>query len=123
LLRENFVWWKFGSTAILGLLFCAPCILVAGGRHSERVLAMCIGIFFVVSLASGLGVLTSNPKAFIVGFLSFGYVVVNDHGTNPLLDFAGSYGSATQATRSLYLILGVVALVLAQLSYRRRLSA
>jgi hypothetical protein len=123
LLREHFVWWKVGSTAILSVLFCGTSILTAAGHAPGQIVAMCIGIFFVVALASGLGVLTSNPKAFIVGFLSFGYIVVNDHGSSPMLDFAGTYGSGSQKTMSLYLALGVVALVLAQISYRRRLQA
>jgi hypothetical protein len=123
LLREHFVWWKVGSTAILSVLFCGTSILTAAGHAPGLIVAMCIGIFFVVALASGLGVLTSNPKAFIVGFLSFGYIVVNDHGSSPMLDFVGTYGSGSQKTMSFYLALGVVALVLAQISYRRRLQA
>jgi ABC-type Fe3+/spermidine/putrescine transport system ATPase subunit len=61
--------------------------------------------------------------AALAGFLTFTYVVVNDHGATPWLDFAGSYGSATRATAALYLVLGFVALGLAQLSYARRLKA
>ena len=121
LLREHFVWWKLGSAAILSVLFCGTSILVAAARTPERFSMMCVGIFFVVAVAIALGILTSNPKAFIAGFLTFTYVVVNDRGATPLLDYAGSYGSATHATATLYLVLGFVALGLAQLMYSRRL--
>lgn len=122
-LREHFVWWKLGAAAILSILFCATSILAAVGRAPGRVSMMCVGIFFVIALATALGVLCSNPKAFIAGFLTFTYIVVNDHGATPLLDFTGSYGSATRATAALYLVLGFAAAGLAQLSYARRLKA
>jgi hypothetical protein len=84
--------------------------------------ALICGIFFIVSTATALGVTTANPKTFIVGFLTFWYVVVNDNGANPLLDFAGFYGRATTTTIGLYAAMGAVAITLAHLLYRFRLA-
>jgi hypothetical protein len=123
LLRENFLWWKCGSIAAVSLLFCLGPLLATATRTPDRVGSLLVGIFFVVAMAASLGLLTSNPKTFIVGFLSFGYLVVSDKGASPMLDFTGSYGTATRATTGLYLLLGLAALVTAAIGYRRRLQS
>lgn len=97
-LRERYVWWKLGSTCLLSFLFCAGAIVRSIPRGPLLLCALLVAIFFVAATATALGVVTSNPKTFIVGFLSFWYVVVNDHGANPMLDFAGFYGHATITT-------------------------
>ena len=84
--------------------------------------ALICGIALVASTATALGILTANPKAFIVGFLTFWYVVVNDKGASPLLDFAGFYGRFTPNTIVLYAAISVTAIVVAQLFYRARLA-
>jgi hypothetical protein len=48
--------------------------------------------------------------------------VVNDHGQNPMLDFAGFYGHATTATMFLYGAISVAAVLFAQFFYRARLA-
>ena len=69
----------------------------ADRRARRRRSARCsCGIIFVAALATSLGVLTVNSKTFIVIFLSFWYLVVNDHGIHRWLDFAGFYGAATR---------------------------
>jgi hypothetical protein len=121
-LRENYVWWKLGSTCLLSLLLCAA-PLVRTIAHGPRALAaLGCGILFVACSATALGVTTSNPKTFIVGFLTFWYVVVNDKGSNPLLDFAGFYGRFTSTTIVLYAAMSVAAIVVAQFLYRWRLA-
>jgi hypothetical protein len=121
-LRENYVWWKLSSTCLLSSLLCvAP--LIRTIMHGPLALAALIcGILFVASTATALGVTTSNPKTFIVGFLTFWYVVVNDRGMNPMLDFAGFYGRATGTTIAIYAVIGVLAIGAAQLFYRVRLA-
>ena len=121
-LRENHAWWKLGSTLLLAFLFCAAPLLrslTSGGWPFTLVL---VGIVFVSAWATALGVITRNPKAFLVGFLTFWYVVVNDRGASPLLDFAGFYGTATSSTLSLYAGLTVVAIVAAHIAHRARLA-
>lgn len=66
--------------------------------------------------------MTTNAKTFIVVFLSFWYLVVNDHGANPWLDFAGFYRAGDPKTMAAYTIASVGALLLAQVIYRARLS-
>jgi len=74
-LREHFVWWKLGSALVLGLLLCAAPIARIAWHGLPSIVALLVGIFFVVALATALGVITANAKTFIVLFLSFWYVV------------------------------------------------
>jgi hypothetical protein len=121
-LRENYVWWKLSSTCLLSFLLCAAPLIRTIMHGPLALFALICGILFVASTATALGVTTSNPKTFIVGFLTFWYVVVNDHGMNPRLDFAGFYGRATGTTIAIYAVIGVLAIGAAQLFYRVRLA-
>lgn len=121
-LRENYVWWKLGSTCLLGLLLFAAPLARTISHGPEALGALLCGIVFVASTATALGVMTSNPKTFIVGFLTFWYVVVNDRGVNPKLDFAGFYGSSNTTVITIYAGISVVAVAVAQLFYRARLA-
>ena len=121
-LRENFVWWKFAATLVFSLVFCAAAILVTATRHPDRLSALLVGIIFVVSLATMLGTVSGNSKAFIVAFLSFWYLVVNDQGQTRILDFAGLYGRSVGQTMLIYLAISAGAILLANLAYRTRLA-
>jgi hypothetical protein len=121
-LRENYVWWKLGSTCVLSLLLCAAPLVRTIPHGPVAFAALICGIVFVSSMATALGVMTANPKTFIVGFLTFWYVVVNDHGTNAMLDFAGFYGRFTGTTIMLYAVISMLAIGAAQLLYRARLA-
>lgn len=121
-LRENYLWWKLGSTLLLSLLLCAAPILRMISHGPLALAALLCGIVFVASMATALGVMTTNPKTFIVGFLTFWYVVVNDKGANPTLDFAGFYAHSTANIIALYAAISVIALVFAQWFYRARLA-
>lgn len=120
-LRENYIWWKLGSTCLLSLLLCAAPLGKTIWHGPLAFAALIGGILFVAGIATALGVTTANPKTFIVAFLTFWYVVVNDHGVNPMLDFAGFYGRATTATIGGYAAMSVLALAGAALFYRARL--
>jgi len=119
-IREHYVWWKFCSSTLLSLLFCAAPIARTSLYGALPMVALICGIMFIAAIATGLGVLTSNPKTFIVGFLSFWYLVVNDGGKTPALDFAGFFGRATVKTVISYALVGAVALTIAQVFHRRR---
>ncbi len=121
-LRENFVWWKLGSTLLLCFFLCAVPIARTAMLGPLPLAAMMVGIMFVAAIATSLGVMTANPKTFIVVFLSFWYLVVNDRGANPWFDFAGFYGRASGITVAFYAGCSVTALVLAQTLYRARLA-
>jgi len=121
-LRENYVWWKLGSTCLLSLLLCAAPLLRTIAYGPRTLAALVGGILFVACTATALGVTTANPKTFIVGFLTFWYLVVNDHGANPMLDFAGFYGRFTGTTMVLYAVMSVAAILVAQIFYRIRLA-
>ena len=121
-LRENFVWWKLGSTLLLGLCLCALPIAQTAMLGARPLAALLVGIVFVATLATSLGVMTSNAKTFIVVFLSFWYLVVNDRGANPWFDFAGFYGRATAGTIAFYAACSITAFVVGLTFYRARLA-
>ncbi len=121
-LREHYVWWKLGSSLMLGLLFCVAPIVRTIYHGPIAVAALLGGIFLLAATATGLGVATANPKTFIVAFLTFWYVVVNDRGANPIWDFAGFYGHASSATIMVYGMVSLLAVGAAQIFYRWRLK-
>jgi hypothetical protein len=107
---------------LLSFLLCAAPLLRTISHGWLSVAALICGIALVASTATALGILTANPKTFIVGFLTFWYVVVNDKGASPLLDFAGFYGRSTSATLALYVCISATAIAVAQILYRTRLA-
>jgi hypothetical protein len=119
-LRQRFVAWKFLTTVILGVLF----VLIPASRlllsNPTAALGLVIGTLFLCSAATSLGVLSSNPKAFVVLFLSFFYLVVNDGGRTPSLDFAGFHGTATHAVMAAYAALTVVFVAVAVVVHQAR---
>lgn len=121
-LRENLVWWKFGSSCVFALLFCALPLIFSLTSGGGRFAMLLVGIIFVAAAATSLGVITGNPKAFLVGFLTFWYVVVNDRGASPLIDFAGFYGRSTNGTLLLYTVLTVIAVAAAEVAHRLHLA-
>jgi hypothetical protein len=121
-LREKYVWWKLGSTLMLSFLLCVAPVLRTVSHGWPALTALLVGIVLIAATATALGILTANPKTFIVAFLTFWYVVVNDKGMNGTLDFAGFYGRATSNTIGLYAAISVIAIAIAQLFYRLRLS-
>ncbi len=54
-LRENYVWWKLGSTLLLSLLFCASSFAIALSRRPFAILAFLGGILFVATTATARG--------------------------------------------------------------------
>ncbi|MDQ6654457.1 MAG: hypothetical protein M3Y80_01400 [Verrucomicrobiota bacterium] len=121
-LREHLVWWKLGSTCVLALLFFAIPLVRAANTGGFAFAMLAVGVIFVAAAATALGVITGNPKAFLVGFLSFWYVVVNERGALPLFDFAGFYGAATRQTLFLYAGLTLAAVAAAEVAHRWRLA-
>lgn len=121
-LRERFVWWKLGSASVLCLIISLVPILRTALQGFAPLAALLVGIIFVAAIGTSLGVITANPKTFIVAFLSFWYVVVNDRGSSPMLDFAGFYGTATTMTLLVYGALSLSAVAAALLAHRWRLA-
>ncbi|MCU1246712.1 MAG: hypothetical protein JWN02_2622 [Acidobacteria bacterium] len=120
-IKQRFVLWKLLSTAITAALFlAAPTIRLA--LIAPRALpGFLIGSAFVCAAAAALGIISSNPKTFIVLFLSFWYVAVNDHGHTPNLDFASLAGVATPSVMALYGTLALLLTIAAEAMYRNRL--
>lgn len=113
-LKARFVIWKLMSVAIVAsLLVLVPAIrLIATRPHMAP--QVIVGILFVVAFATALGIVSANPKTFIVLFLTFWYVVVNDSGHVAALDFAGWKGIATPAVFASYAALTIFAIAAAE---------
>jgi hypothetical protein len=120
-LRARFVWWKFVSTTLVALVMIGLPLLRAVALRPAAALPLLTGLLFTCAAATTLGVVSSNPKTFIVGFLSFWYVATQDKGASPELDFAGWYGTVTPAVNAAYALMALAFLVLAQLFHAREL--
>lgn len=116
-LRERFVWWKFASTSIV-----AFAIMLLPLMRSKAMVATIAAVVFIAAAATALGVMTKNPRTFIVLFLSYWYVVINDKGMTPGLNLGGIHGAAPLAATASYAIAGFLAVLAADRFYRWRLS-
>lgn len=113
MLQARFVAWKLLSTAIVAA------ILLIGPIVRTPTPQLAVGILFVCSAAVFLGVVSGNPKAFIVVYLTFWYLATNDHGLTPWLDFAGTYGKATPMITAAYAAIAALFAAAAHLWHRR----
>jgi hypothetical protein len=119
-LDRAFVRWKMLSTLLVAGIFAAVGILKAAWTAPGSLAALLVGLALVSAASTFLGVMSSNPKTFIVVFLSFWYVVVNDAGRTSGLDFAGFYSAATPSVVIGYALLAVVFYLAAEIVYGRR---
>ena len=114
-LRENIVFWKFASASIVAtILLIVPIV-----RHPVVIIA----VLFIAAAATSLGVISGNPKTFIVLFLTFWYVLVNDAGKTKSLDFAGFYGTPAIGVIAMYAGIAIVFVAAAAMVHRARLSS
>lgn len=118
-LQALFVIWKFCAAAIVvGVIVAVPI-----ARSATSPLFAVAGTLFIAAAAVTLGVISNTAKTFTVLFLTFWYVVMNDKGMTPSLDFAGFYGAATMPVIAAYAAIAVLMLAAAQIVHRRRLAA
>ena len=114
-LRENLVLWKFASSSIVAaILLIVPIV-----RNPIAI----IGILLIAAAATSLGVISGNPKTFIVLFLTFWYVVVNDGGKTKSLDFAAFYGTPAMSVMVMYAAISIAFVIAAAIVHRARLSS
>jgi hypothetical protein len=113
-LRDFFVVWKFGSTLLVAFAFMGLPVARAISMKPGVALPLLGGVAFTAAAATALGVISANPKTFIVGFLAFWYVATGDKGHSPSLDFAGMFGAATPAVVAAYAALTLALLISAQ---------
>lgn len=119
-LRERFVTWKLSSAAIVAaILLIAP--LLRAVHHPATLLPLLAGIVFVAAAATSLGVISGNPKTFIVLFLTFWYVVVNDKGATKALDFAGFFATPAMGVMLMYVGIAIALIAMAEMVHRTRL--
>lgn len=120
-LRARFVLWKFSSTLLVALAFLAVPLASAILSRPHMTVALLVGVAFTAAAATALGIVSSNPKTFIVAFLTFWYVTTQDKGLSPGLDFAGWFGTATPAVIATYALVGVASLAVAQVFHASEL--
>ncbi len=114
-LRARFVAWKFASTLIVATAFLAIPVVRAITLRPSSALTLLIAIVFLSAASTALGILSSNPKTFIVAFLTFWYIALSDKGASPGLDFAGWFGRATPSVSIAYAGVALAFLAVAQL--------
>ncbi|HEU4887511.1 MAG TPA: hypothetical protein VFV49_06475 [Thermoanaerobaculia bacterium] len=114
-LRARFVAWKFASTLLVAIAFLGIPIARAIALRPASALPLLVSIAFLSAASTALGILSSNPKTFIVAFLTFWYIALSDKGASPALDFAGWFGKTTPAVSVAYAAIAIAFLTLAQL--------
>jgi hypothetical protein len=120
-LRTRFVLFKFTSTLIVASAFLAVPVARAMALRPASALPLVVGVIFIAAAATALGILSANPKTFIVGFLTFWYVALSDKGATPGLDFAGLAGAATSAVTLSYAAVALLFLTTAHLFHLHEL--
>lgn len=120
-LRERFVLWKVASTTLTALVILFVPVARAAATRPDAAIQLVLGIVFIGAAAAALGAITSNPKAFIVVFLSFWYIVVNDKGATLALNFAGWYGRGSLTVSATYAAIALVLDIAAEVTHRARL--
>jgi hypothetical protein len=121
-LRAHFVWWKFGATILVALAFLGIPVARGIALRPSSALALILGVVFTAAAATALGVISSNPKTFIVGFLTLWYIALSDKGANPSFDFGGWFGKATPMVLAGYAVVTLALLVAAQVFHGRDLK-
>jgi hypothetical protein len=121
-LRQRFVLWKFTSALLVAIAFLAIPAARAIALRPAAALPLAAGLAFTCAAATALGIVSGNPKTFTVAFLSFFYVVMNDHGASPSLDFAGFFGAATPPVIASYAAAAAALLALAHAAHLMELS-
>jgi hypothetical protein len=114
-LRENYVIWKFASSAVV-----AAILLIVPIVRNPIVL---VAIVVTAAAATSLGVISGNPKTFIVLFLTFWYIVVNDAGKTKSLDFAGFYATPEIGVTAVYTGIAIACITIAAIVHRARLRS
>jgi hypothetical protein len=120
-LRERFVWWKFASTLLVAFAFLGVPLACAIASRPHMTVALIVGVAFLAAASTALGIVSANPKTFIVGFLTFWYVTTQDRGASPSLDFAGWFGTATPMVIASYALAALACLAVAQLFHANEL--
>jgi len=104
---------------VAAILLIAP--LLRAVRHPAALLPLLAGIVFITAAATSLGVISGNPKTFIVLFLTFWYVVVNDKGATKALDFAGFFTTPAMGVMLMYVGIAIALIATAEMVHRMRL--
>jgi len=112
-LRENIVPWKFASSSIVAaMLLVVPLV--------RNPISVITGVLLIAAAATSLGVISGNPKTFIVLFLTFWYVVINDHGKTKSLDFAGFFSTPAMGVTAIYVGIAITFIAAAAIVHRVR---
>jgi hypothetical protein len=119
-LKENFVLWKFLSALWIEFAILAVPIVRVVATRPRSLLPLLVGVVFICAAATACGVISENPRTFMVIFLTFWYLTVNDRGRTPALDFAGFYANPAAPTLT-YLALSIGLVIVTAAFYAARL--
>ena len=109
--RARYTILKVSSAILVTMMILAGPLTRLALENGRAALALLAGAAFVSSAATLLGIVTRNPKAFLVLFLLYWYVTVNDQGATAALDFGGFFGEAVPTHAAAFA--GVAALMAA----------
>jgi len=110
--KARFTVLKFCSAMTVALIVALCPLIRLGLDVPYDALRLLVGLIFVASVATFLGLLTDSPKPFAALFLLFLYVVMSSQKT-PALDFAGWQGLETPSVMATYAGLSIFMMVIA----------
>ena len=90
--------------------------------RAPSALTTLVAIFFVCAAATSLGVISGNPKTFIVVYLTLWYVSVSDKGATPSLNFAGFMRTPPGAVLAGYFAASIALIAAAEVMHRHILQ-
>ncbi len=122
-LKSRFFLWKLSVSMVVALCFTS--VPLARLLIAEPVagISLAVGVVFFAAWATGLGLLSGTPKAFVIAALLFWYLVVSDQGRTAGLDFAGWFGTATNPVRLSYVALSAGLIAVTQILFRYQLRS
>lgn len=119
-IKPRFVFWKLGAAFAICILFNLIPLVRLLLHDPSASFSLLIGCLLMASVSVGLGIASGNPKTFMVTFLMFLYLVMNDSGKTAGFDFAGWFGVATPFVQGTYFALSVAMIVVSLILYFRQ---
>jgi hypothetical protein len=119
LLQSKYVAWKLIATLIVAVAIMGFPLVRTAITNPIAALSMIVAIFFVCAAATALGVISGNPKTFIVTYLALWYVSVSDKGSTPAINYAGFMRVPPATVMAGYFAVAIALLVAAEGMHRR----
>ena len=120
--RERFAPWKLaGALGVALVIGGVPAVRLLSAEPRAGVSAL-VGLAFLAAGSVAAGIASGTPKTFMALALALWYLALSSKGQQPALDYGGWWAAATPAVQFGWLAATLVAVALAVVAQRYRLS-